>query len=255
MPVVLFNIGWMKYYRGQTRSDRIFNGGQYVRDKKTGDEVENFLPLDERYYAYVRIPHDGAVNMARLGVNANAKYVDDVTVVFVATPPAGGSVVVGWYRHARVWCQLQERMNRRYQYIAEAQVENCTLLEVDERTFSVPRAGPDVEWGIGQSNIRYTDENNANLFVHDLLQHMEDPFAANGVPPHQTDPARRTMVERAAVDHVIAHYHRYNCVSVESENKGWDLEFTRGAVKLLVEVKGVSGDYCQAELTRVKISN
>ena len=98
------------------------------------------------YYAYVRIPHDGAVNMARLGVNANAEYVDDVTVVFVAIPPAGGSVVVGWYRHARVWRRPQERMNRRYQYIAEAKVETCTLLEVDERTISVPRAGPDVEW-------------------------------------------------------------------------------------------------------------
>ena len=30
MALVLFNIGWMQYYRGQTSSDRIINGGKYV---------------------------------------------------------------------------------------------------------------------------------------------------------------------------------------------------------------------------------
>ena len=32
MALVLFNIGWMKYYRGQNPSDLIVNGGSYVRD-------------------------------------------------------------------------------------------------------------------------------------------------------------------------------------------------------------------------------
>ena len=36
---------------------------------------------------------------------------------------------------------------------------------------------------------------------------------------------------------------------MEADNKGWDLEVTRGAVKLLVEVKGCSGDSRQVELT------
>ena len=60
------------------------------------------------------------------------------------------------------------------------------------------------------------------------------------------------MVEKAAIDHVVAHYEGYEgyeCVPVESENKGWVLEFTRDEEKLLVEVKGRSGDIGQVELT------
>ena len=53
MPLVLFNIGWMKHYRGQTSSDRIFNGGRYVEENETGSEVRNFEPLDGQCYGYV----------------------------------------------------------------------------------------------------------------------------------------------------------------------------------------------------------
>ena len=84
---------------------------------------------------------------------------------------------------------------------------------------------------------------------------MENPATAD-VPtplgaPRQCDPGLRAKVEKAAVRHVIDHwpYPGYECVSVESDNKGWDLEFTRGARTLLVEVKGRSGDIAQVELT------
>ena len=140
MPLVLFNIGWMKYYRGQTQSDRIFNGGKYVKDNETGSEIRNFEPVDGWCYGYVSAPRR-TINMKRLP----------------DTPPGSG--------------------------------------------------------------------------------------------PRQSDPARRARVEKAAIEHVVAYYHRYECVSVEPENKGWDLEFTRKDKKLLVEVKGRSGDDGQVELT------
>ena len=35
MAIVLFNIGWMNRYRGQTRSDRIINGGSFVAKHRT----------------------------------------------------------------------------------------------------------------------------------------------------------------------------------------------------------------------------
>ena len=113
---------------------------------------------------------------------------------------------------------------------------------------------------MGRPNIRYTDEPKAKPFLHQLSQYMEDPPATD-VPdpprrkrrgtPRQSDPALRAKVEKAAIDHVTNHwpYPGYECESVESENKGWDLEFTRGARKLLVEVKGCSGDAGQVELT------
>ena len=264
MPLVLFNVGWMNQYHGRSRSDRIFNGGQYVTDNKIGGEVENFLPLNDRCYAYVRIPRGGGVNMKRLGADANTECLDNVTVVFVATRPGGGSVVVGWYRHARVWRELKKSPHRRYHYVSEAEKKNCILLKVDDRVFPVPRAGPGIPFGIGQSNIRYVDEPSAEPFVRMLGKYLKDPWAVDapglvfapnrpkrGGTPRQPDPVLRAKVEEAAINRVVHHYFDkgYHYESVESENKGWDLEFTRGAVKLLVEVKGCSGNADQVELT------
>ena len=257
MPLVLFNIGWMKYYRGQTRADRIFNGGKYVTDNETGSDIRNFEPFDGWCYGYVSAPHR-KINMKRLGAAPDAEYVDEVTVVFTATRREGGGVVVGWYRDARVWRELQDQEQPRH-YVARASEENCTLLKVEERVFDVPRASrPGVKFGMGISNTRYTDERKARPFVRKLRKYISSvearkpgavPDTPPGSGPRQSDPTRRARVEEAAINHVVAHYDGYECVSVESENKGWDLEFTRKGKKLLVEVKGRSGDIGQAELT------
>ena len=262
MSLVLFNIGWMNHYRGQTPSDGIFNGGSYVAEHDTGHEVRNFEPANGSCYGYVRAPR-GKINMMRLGAGADAEYADNMTVVFTATPPdpEGGSVVVGWYRNARVWRELQRRDDYDLGFVAEAAQEDCRLLRVDDRVFPVLRAGtegaPECAFVMGQSNVRYTDDEGegAEQFLNHLNRYMENPATAD-VPtplgaPRQCDPGLRAKVEKAAVRHVIDHwpYPGYECVSVESDNKGWDLEFTRGARTLLVEVKGRSGDIAQVELT------
>ena len=195
MALVLFNIGWMQYYRGQTSSDRIINGGNYVKDNETGGEINNFQPDtgDGFYYGYVQPPGPKeTVNLERLGAAPGVAYVDDVTIVFTATRPKVGSVVVGWYRDARVWRDQQPRRNRIY--YARARKENCTLLGIDERVVPVPRAGhPRGTWGMGQSNIRYVDEaDESEEFVRKLRKPMEDPSAIDvrtrGGAPRQSDP-------------------------------------------------------------------
>lgn len=115
---------------------------------------------------------------------------------------------------------------------------------------------------MGRSNVRYTDKG-AEQFLRQLNQYMENPPTADvpappapkrrkgGGAPRQSDPALRAKVEKAAIDYVTDHwpYPGYACKSVERDYKGWDLEFTRGARTLLVEVKGCSGDVGQVELT------
>ena len=255
MPLVLFNIGWMRRYRGQTGTDRIINGGQYILDNETGGEIRNFLPAGRHLYGYVQPPGD-RMNLERLGATDGADHADGVTIVFTATRPEGGRVVVGWYRNARVWRDQQRRGDRIY--FARALREDCTLLDVEERVLPVPSAGrPSVTWGMGQSNVRYVDEEDEDQeFIQTLLQYMESPpdfevAGGDGGAPRQLDPVRRARVERAAVDCVIAHYEAlgFQCDSVEADNRGWDLEVTRGAVRLVVEVKGCSGDSRQVELT------
>lgn len=249
MALVIFNIGWMNDYRGQTSSDRIINGGSYVRDNETGGEIKNFLPIDGWYYGYVQPPGSG-INLENLGAAPDATHADDVTIVFTATPKKGGNVVVGWYQNARVWRDQQKRGDSTY--FAKAGMENCTLLPPDKRGLSVPRARKGT-WGMGQSNIRYVkDADESEDFVSRLREYMQDPSGIDRpgpVPPRQSDPVLRAEVEKAAIKCVIDYYEAYKCVSVESDNRGWDLEFTRGAVRLLVEVKGCSGGASQVELT------
>ena len=172
MPMVLFNVGWMKDYRGQTPDDPIVGGGD--NDEKLEDE--NFLPLDGRHYGFGQAAR---LNLGRIGQGAEdgAEHLDDVTVVFVATrPEERGRVVVGWYRNARVWRNLRQRPSPGHgQFFASARTEDCTLLAVGERTFEVPKASEDV-FGMGQYNIRYTLDEDGEYDHHaeDFVRRLED---------------------------------------------------------------------------------
>ena len=70
MPMVLFNIGWMRHYRGQTSSDRIVNGGQYVTDNETGGEIRNFLTQGKYHYGFGYVGGEES-DLTRLGAQAD----------------------------------------------------------------------------------------------------------------------------------------------------------------------------------------
>ena len=254
MPLVLFNIGWMRRYRGLTDDDRIFNGGKWVEKNKTGAEVENFLPKGDFCFGYPGIRHEYRINLCRLGAERGVDHVDDATVIFTATRPEGGRVVVGWYKHARIWRDVQK--NGRNLYFTRARANACTLLNVDDRAFHIPSARKDL-WGIGNYNIRYvSQEDEEQQIVQRLREYIEDPCGAQlpgntGGRPRQSDLEHRSRVERAAVACVVAYYsgRGFDCDSVEKDNKGWDLEARRGVAELLIEVKGCSGTVGQVELT------
>ena len=192
MPLILFNIGWMQHYRGQTPDDSIHGGGGYVDEHAHGSEVENFLPIGGWYHGYGKPPKSsGVINLKRVdpGMGDAAEYLDGVTVVFVAARPEGGRVVVGWYRNARVWRERQRRPDPGHDWhFAKARTEDCTLLGVDDRTFKVPQAREGV-FGMGQSNTRYTFRENgeydhhAEEFVRELQEYIE------GVTPVVDEPA------------------------------------------------------------------
>ena len=199
-------------------------------------------------------------NLQSLGAAPGATITRDVTIVFTATGPSVGNVVVGWYKKAQIWRNLQRKNGR--VYFARARTTNCTLLPVDERVLIIPRPGRadgNDAWVFGRSNIRYVSGDDENTeFVRKLRAYIEDPFQAdllgNGGHgqnpfPRRVDPLRRAKVEKAAIACVIDYYRGYDCTSVEQENKGWDLELRRGPRELFVEVKGCSGSAVQAELT------
>jgi hypothetical protein len=69
--------------------------------------------------------------------------------------------------------------------------------------------------------------------------------------PRQPDPHRKKQVEQNAVNLTIRHYQQQGYVvdSVELDNVGWDLEAIRDPVLLRIEVKGLSGQAINIELT------
>ena len=90
MRLVLFNIGWMERYQGQTPDDSIHGGGGYPDEHGHGFEVENFLPIGGWCYGHGEPPQrSGVINLKRVdpGVGDGAEYLDGVTVVSVATRP------------------------------------------------------------------------------------------------------------------------------------------------------------------------
>ena len=69
--------------------------------------------------------------------------------------------------------------------------------------------------------------------------------------PLQVDPEKRKKVEDNAINETTKFYEKlgYSVNSVESDNKGWDLEVSLGNKMFKVEVKGLSGSEIIFELT------
>lgn len=245
----------MERYRGLTERDKIVNGGKFVVEQERGGEVWNFLPFRGFCYGFVE---SKSINLERLGGTSDKDCVDSVTVVFVATRPNGGRRVIGWYEDARVWHQLQSRVEKgvKKTYFARAETANCELLTTDQRVLAAPNSrSSGFRWG--QNQVRYIDEHDENQeFVKRLRRFIADPrknipSSSKNPKGQRPDPEFKRRVESAAVQCVIEHYQDlgYTYYSVEKENKGWDLEFFQGDSTLLVEVKGRSSFNADVELT------
>lgn len=160
----------------------------------------------------------------------------------------------------------------RRQFLCTARNDDVCLLPEDERTFEVPAAPAGNKGFPGQSNVWYPaqneDESGVTAFVkrlqhyiattkveHDLGADEEGAPANNGNGgggrKGQPDAAHNAAVEQAAVVSTTAHYTAlgFTVKSVESENRGWDLEATKGKTGLYVEVKGTAGPAIYFELT------
>jgi 5-methylcytosine-specific restriction protein A len=177
MKILFCNIGWMERYNG-IDGDSIKRGGAY-NDTSIGHEVCNFTNVNDFVYGYVRPL--GQIKIENLGVDKKTKFVDGVTVVWLAGPESGGTAVVGWYNDATVFRDPQRITERTKEQMAngidsyrvKALWSNTVLLPIEKRTLMIPRA---VKGGIGQSNVWYA--NSPDSAVHrqkviDLINGVE----------------------------------------------------------------------------------
>jgi len=77
--------------------------------------------------------------------------VEDVCVALIAKSDVCGQVLVGWYRHARIYAEMQHDPKRGYyQWISEA--SDGHPLPLDQRILVVPKG----KNATGQANVTYT---------------------------------------------------------------------------------------------------
>jgi hypothetical protein len=263
-PMIFCNTAWMKFYRGDPHNDPPKRGGEWVTKHKWDHAMFNFLPFYGRYYGFVQTRN--GLKLERLGAPQDAERQDGVTVVWTATSPSHGSVIVGWYKNAVAHHHLQEpapgaAADRSYKGEAvwhhfSAPVSESKLLDREHRVFRVPRRK---KGGMGQSNVWYLDKPEHAKFrarVWDYIQRdgvLTTPpkQASKHGGPKQPDIEKRLRIERRAMKAAQRHYEAqgYSIVPVPSEKLGWDLQATGYERQVKVEVKGLSGDDILAELT------
>ena len=179
MNILFCNIGWSKEYHGSDDDDVLIGGGSYVDTNKDGGEAYNFCHFNRNYYGYVY--PNGDISIERIGnVSKKSPYIKDVLVVWMATKPKEtGTYIIGWYKQATVYREMQyynaREYGENYAYHAICSVDNGLLLPVQERTFLVPNA---IEAGKGKgkgrSNIWYADSLYAqNEIIPKVLEYIE----------------------------------------------------------------------------------
>lgn len=161
--VLFVRVGYMRYYNGHQIGDERPIGGGSHNEKGIGGELRNFKALNGVIYGYAQpyvkrnIPADEAkFNLARIDPNVAAvEFLEDVLVIFVATKPNDGQVIIGWYQRAKVFRDAQpadSRMSRDGDsYNMQTGRNDAVLLPENKRTFRIPR-GPDC---MGIANVFY----------------------------------------------------------------------------------------------------
>ena len=249
MKILFANIGWMAHYRGNNAKDKIVGGGSYRDDDK--HEAYNFLPMNGQCYGYVQPVRWGGINTKRIDKNSSEDKLEKVLVVWIAKhPSAGGTYIVGWYKNATVYSHFQDCniiARNKYNYNIVANVKDCFLIPVDQRSFQVPRAKDKEKGFLGQSNVWYADSINKSVqqFRAEVVQYIN---TFSGETKHvskqsiKVDAEARKRVEEAAVLYVTSEYKKlgFTVISREKENIGWDLDAERNGIKLKLEVKGVA---------------
>lgn len=266
--ILFARIGRMHNYAGPVPGDERPVGGGGHNKTNIGHEVYNFKPAPCRLYGYFQ-PNMASQSVAleRIDpeVDRSASFIDGVLLVFIARLKGGGQVVVGWYRHARVYRSIIEHSPgkpRKYGHFAVADLNDCVLLPDADRRWAVPNG----KGGTGQSNVCYpffrkgvpknaawmcriesliegyrgsnllvTPEANADADSADAVEKAIARAQGQGY-------ARNSAQRRALEDHSMAlakrHYKRsgYSVTDV-SKQKSYDLECVKGRRVLHVEVK------------------
>jgi len=179
------NIAWMKYYDAELVEPMPESGGAFVKENGYGFERNNFHIFEENGRSfcrgYVEPGHKTnmsetdayKLNIARIGdLRWSSDYIEGATIIFCATNPRLGEVLIGWYKNAKVFREVQTDSDGNY-YNIESCSADCMLLPEEDRTFVIPRSGKKgAAFGFGRSNVWYADDEKSCEFVSKVLEYI-----------------------------------------------------------------------------------
>lgn len=188
----------MKYYKGSEEyNDKPYNGGSYVANHTHVGEEYNFKPINfngkKTCLGFVETKSTNGsyandLHIEKIRGCENMKkdeYVDDVLVIWCATADTNECVIVGWYKNATVYRQVQyDEQNDRY-YNVKTDADNCVLLSSSgirrRLQWKAPVAKRQKTYGFGQSLIWYPVQKEAENYIKNLLDSINDFSGENWV--------------------------------------------------------------------------
>ena len=186
----------MKYYKGACKNDIPKFGGSFVDQYGYGHEEFNFLPIEMEGVEELQCmgfvepkSHKSTRNTFHIeklegcAAMKNEPCIDDVLVIWCAKHDVYGITVVGWYKNATIWRELQgwtmcypNGQEEERVYNISAKASDCTLLPKGLRTenkWSIPTAQYTKTFGFGQSMVWYPVEPQAKPFLERLVSSIE----------------------------------------------------------------------------------
>ena len=196
MRILFCKISSMKYYKGACALDVPMYGGKFVEENGYGHEEFNFRPIDmegeaeQECVGFVEPKSNrgtrNTLHIEKIEVGEAMRrepLVDDVLVIWCAKRDYGDITVVGWYKHATVWRDLQgwtimfeDGTEEDRYYNVRAKASDCTLLPSGEHNraiWSIPSAKRTGVYGFGQSMVWYPTEPEAENYLTRLLKNIE----------------------------------------------------------------------------------
>ena len=181
MNILFCYIAWMEYYNGITDDDKPKNGGSYIRENEEGGECYNYRDYNGRCYGYVKGNGNLALEKHFENCSANSAFAQNVLVIWVATNEINETRIIGWYKDATVYRQVQYLLsfinpynNSPYTIVADS--ENCFLLPESKSDFPIQRAARTGKGtGMGRSNIWYAESQFAqNVLIPKVIQYIDN---------------------------------------------------------------------------------
>ena len=135
MNIIFSRIAWHPKYNGKYPLPYTGANWQEKEDNEYGEWL-NFKNFEGHYYGYATA-NKWKIDLTNFGSKEKNGFIHNVTIVWIAPDPNGGSKIVGWYKNATVYSEPQTRpAPLTYSYFFKAKTKDCVLLPEERRIFN-----------------------------------------------------------------------------------------------------------------------